>query len=146
MKHKYPVWIVEDHRPSANRARAAVERAAEDRGIDVDITLIEEIAWKPELRSRTLPFLIILDMYMGESTPSGVQFYEDFRRREILADRPNRAFVIIWSSYTSDERVEDFIREKRDQDDRMVVMPTKDSLDLGDKIKRCLGRIEEELP
>jgi hypothetical protein len=84
--------------------------------------------------------VVVLDLYDPAHTLRGDVFYRRLRESE----GRDKAFVIIWSGYTSEWRAEKFLLEAAETDARLVPLKTKDTASLADAVKGCFGRLEEE--
>jgi CheY-like chemotaxis protein len=144
------VWIIEDNAPDAARAGAIVDEAARGRRVRVTRHHSPSLVWPGSFAGAgkgariPLPDLVILDLYTDGTSPDGIDFYRELRRREANEQADRNSMIIIWSNYTDQEDTESFVRGEVSRDDRLVALATKQVPRLRQAVAGCLGRVVEE--
>ena len=142
------VWIIEDDSMEADRVETLLKQI-EDQQDTFTFTLqsSRSLDWPPIFNKNSvpdsslqLPDIVILDLFQDEITLKGDGFYKALRATE----QKYKAFIIIWSGYTSDRAAEYFIKDVEYKDGRIGILECKDIFLLEDIVKGILDRILEE--
>ena len=142
---KLVVWIVYDELGELDKAKEAVESAAEQIPYTLEIKTHNSFSWpngQPSTKG-TLPDVLVLDL-VEDGECKGGDFYQELRHCERQQQRPP-AFVIIWSGRWDNPAAVAFADRVR-RDDPFIYdldgIKTKGRLKVA--IEGIAKRIEEE--
>ncbi|MGH9427999.1 MAG: hypothetical protein ACRD2L_17075 [Terriglobia bacterium] len=162
---KLTFWVIEDDPMSCTEIIKALARVQEQSPHDFDILTGNNWEWPPRLgkvgeveakvvnvRSpKSLPDILILDLFGDEGNFQGGAFYRQLREQEaelrkreaVIEKRHPGALVIIRSGYWERPESKNFVERMKIEDSRFVLLPSKAEPVLLKALNRCIRRIEE---